>query len=184
MKSGSHRLFLPVRNALRACDLSTSNNANIYLLSASSLIYRPASSTTSNLNLSNGHLSSPAELFPNSELSTSESESDLSEAVDVPNVSTLSPNADAPEVDVNSESHRINTESSHDEDAIGSDDEDCTMEEPAPPSIKTTHDDPSSSEDSRRNAKRKVGVDQDDYMMNNPELYGLRRSVKKISIPT
>lgn len=147
-------------------------------------MYRPASSSTSNLNFSNGHLSSPAEMFPNSDLSTSDSESDLSEAVDVPNVSTLSSNAEAPEVDVNSESHRINTESSHDEDAIGSDDEDCTMEEPAPTVIKTSHDDPSSSEDSRRNAKRKVGVDQDDYMMNNPELYGLRRSVSKIASPT
>lgn len=147
-------------------------------------MYRPASSTTSNLNFSNGHLSSPAEMFPNSELSTTDCESDLSEAVDVPNVSTLSSNAEAPEVDVNSGSHRINTESSHDEDAIGSDDEDCIMEELATPAIKTTHDDPSSSEDSRRNAKRKIGVDQDDYMMNNPELYGLRRSVNMISTPT
>lgn len=140
-------------------------------------MYRPTSSTTSNLDFSNGHLSLPVNTFTNPEPSTSDSESDLSEAVDVPNTSTLSSNPEAQEVDGKSQSPRMSTESSHDEDAIGSDDADYDMETPAAPDLTITRDDASSSEDSRRYAKRKVGVEHDDHMMNNPELYGLRRSV-------
>ena len=125
-------------------------------------MYRPASSTTSNLNFSNGHLSPPANTFTNPEPSTSDSESDLSEAQYVVG---------------NSQSPRKTTESSHDEDAIGSDDADYDVETPAAPDLTITRDDASSSEDSRKYAKRKVGVEHDDHMMNNPELYGLRRSV-------
>lgn len=141
-------------------------------------MYRPASSTTSNLNFANGHLSPPVNTFTNPEPPTSDSESDLSEAVDVPNTSILSSNPEAQEADGKSQSQRMNTESSHDEDAIGSDDADYDMETPAAPDPTITlGDDASSSEDSRRYAKRKVGVEHDDHMMNNPELYGLRRSV-------
>lgn len=139
-------------------------------------MYRPASSTTSNLSFPNGHLSPPVNTFTNPELSTSDSESDLSEAVDVPNTSTLSSNPEAQEVDGKSQSPRMNTESSHDEDAIGSDDADYDIETPAPPDPTIVRDDASSSEDSRRYAKRKVGVEHHDYTM-DPELYGLRRSV-------
>lgn len=140
-------------------------------------MYRPTSSTTSNINFPNGHLTPPVNTFTNPELSTSDSESDLSEAVDVPNTSTLSSNPEAQKVDGKSQSPRMNTESSHDEDAIGSDDADYDIETPAPPDPTIVRDDASSSEDSRRYAKRKVGVEHDDHMMNNPELYGLRRSV-------
>lgn len=140
-------------------------------------MYRPASSTTSNLNFPNGHLSPPVNTFTNPEPSTSDSESDLSEAVDVPNTSTLSSNPEAQEADGKSQSQRMNTDSSHDEDAIGSDDADYDIETPAAPYPTITRDDASSSEDSRKYAKRKIGVEHDDHMMNNPELYGLRRSV-------
>lgn len=140
-------------------------------------MYRPASSTTSNLNFPNGHLSPPVNTFTNPEPSTSDSESDLSEAVDVPNTSTLSSNPEAQETDGKSQSQRMNTDSSHDEDAIGSDDADYDIETPAAPYPTITRDDASSSEDSRKYAKRKIGVEHDDHMMNNPELYGLRRSV-------
>lgn len=140
-------------------------------------MYRPASSTTSSLNYANGHLSPPVNTFTNPEPSSSDSESDLSEAVDVPNTSTLSSNPEAQEVDEKSRSERMNTESSHDADAIGSDDADYDMETPAPPYPTIIRDDASSSEDSRKFAKRKIGVEHDDHMMNNPELYGLRRSV-------
>lgn len=140
-------------------------------------MYRPASSTPSSLNFPNGHLSPPVNTFTNPEPSTSDSESDLSEAVDVPNNSTLSSNPEAQELDAKSPSQRMNIESSHDEDAIGSDDADYDMETPAAPDLTITRDDASSSEDSRRHAKRKFGVEHDDHMNNNPELYGLRRSV-------
>ena len=119
-------------------------------------------------------------MFANPEPSTSDSESDLSEALDVPNASTLSSNAEAQGFDVNSESRRINTGSSHEEDAVGSDDADCSIETPVLTTLNIARDDPSSSEESRRTAKRKAGVEQDDHMINNPELYGLRRSVNQM----
>lgn len=145
-------------------------------------MYRPASSTTSNLNFSNGHLSPPANTFTNPELSTSDSESDLSEAVDVPNTSTLSSNPEAQEVDEKSQSPTMNTESSHDEDAIGSDDADYDVETPAPQEPTIIRNDASSSEDSRRHSKRKAGIEHD-YYDGNPELYGLRRSVSLDWLP-
>lgn len=142
-------------------------------------MYRPASSTTSNLDFSNGHLSPPINTFTNPDLSTSDSESDLSEAVDIPHASTLSPKPEDQEMEADTPSQEMNSESSHDEDAIGSDDADYDMETPAPAESNITRDDPSSSEDSRRQAKRKNGVERDDHIINNPELYGLRRSVSQ-----
>ena len=39
-------------------------------------------------------------------------------------------------------------------------------------------DDRSASHDSRRASKRKITLEDDEYIANNPELYGLRRSVR------
>lgn len=142
-------------------------------------MYRPASSATSNHGFSNGHLSPPVNTFTNPDLSTSDSESDLSEALDVPNASTSSPKSEAQEMEAETPSEGMNSESSHDEDAIGSDDADYDMETSAPAELHVIRDDPSSSEDSRRQSKRKIGVEHDDHMIKNPELYGLRRSVSQ-----
>lgn len=124
----------------------------------------------------NGHLSPPSGRFDNTAMSPS-SESDLSEAIDPqkptsPSSQGLEENS---EQDYNS---RRNSLSSEDADAAGSDDADYEMESPPPPEIHVTRDERSSSLDSRRPPKRKAGgIEEDEYIMNNPELYGIRRSV-------
>ena len=142
-------------------------------------MYRPAATATSNINFSNGHFNQPVNTFTDTQPATPDSESDLSEVIDIPNASTISSHPEAQELNANSESPKINMESSHEEDAIGSDDADYDMETPPVPNVSIVPDDSSSSEDSQRLVKRKAGTEQDDHMMNNPELYGLRRSVNQ-----
>lgn len=74
-------------------------------------------------------------------------------------------------------------ETSHDEDALGSDDPDYNVATPPPGNTASGRDARSSSQDSPRQRKRKAGIEPDDYMLNDPELYGLRRSVSWL-IPT
>ena len=65
--------------------------------------------------------------------------------------------------------------------SMGSDDGDFEMDSPIPAehgALETR----SSSEESRRPPKRKAGIEDDEDIMNNPELYGIRRSVR-ISSP-
>lgn len=69
-------------------------------------------------------------------------------------------------------------ESSEDE-AQASDDADYDIEEsPAPSQSDANRESRSTSQDSRRAPKRKAVVEEDDYIRENPELYGLRRSVR------
>ena len=59
-----------------------------------------------------------------------------------------------------------------------SDDADFDMEDsPAPSQSDAPQDQRSTSSDSRRTAKRKAAAEEDEYIRENPELYGLRRSV-------
>jgi len=136
----------------------------------------------SNRAYTNGHLSPPSGRFDSTAMSPS-SESDLSEAIDPqkptsPSSQGLQENS---EHDYNS---RRNSLSSEDADAVGSDDADYEMESLPPPEIHVTRDGRSSSEDSQRPLKRKSGgIEEDEYIMNNPELYGIRRSVSIHSRP-
>ncbi len=138
-------------------------------------MYPPASASTSTLPYSNGHLSPPSNSLQNTEVMTSES--DLSDAIDPPNATSLSSQASRQDHRVNSLGQPGSVESLHEEDAVGSDDADFDMETSPPADAGSRGDTRSSSQDSRRNGKRKAGADHDDYMLENPELYGLRRSV-------
>ena len=128
------------------------------------------------MNYSNSHLSPPSNTFAAPRSATSESESDLSEADDAPNASSSS-HPEGEEDDQNAPDQKMTPETPHEEDGVGSDDAEYDMETPPLADRGLTPDERSSSEDSRRLAKRKVGVEQDDFMNNDPELYGLRRSV-------
>lgn len=108
---------------------------------------------------------------------TSGSESDLSDPLDAPNAPTSSSQIKDLEADHSSSEGRTNPDSSHEDDAVGSDDGDFDMETPPPAKPSEAPDELSSSEESHKQGKRKAGVEQDQHMMNNPELYGLRRSV-------
>lgn len=75
------------------------------------------------------------------------------------------------------------SESSEAEAGGGSDDADFDMEDsPAPPPASSARIDRSTSHDSRRPSKRKLGVEEDEFIKANPELYGIRRSVSPRSI--
>jgi chromodomain-helicase-DNA-binding protein 1 len=64
----------------------------------------------------------------------------------------------------------------------GSDDADFDLEDsPALAATNASRDDRSTSIESRRPAKRKLGVE-DEHILANPELYGLRRSVCDILV--
>ncbi|KAF2222920.1 P-loop containing nucleoside triphosphate hydrolase protein [Elsinoe ampelina] len=67
------------------------------------------------------------------------------------------------------------SESDDEEDAEGEDDADFDMESP-PPEDNVERPQSQSSDDSLRPSKRKASQEEDDFMKQNPELYGLRRS--------
>jgi chromodomain-helicase-DNA-binding protein 1 len=111
----------------------------------------------------------------NGTIASSSSESDLSEASDLPNLPAPADQEDPLE---NGYLSKSSSPSSRDEDAVGSDDADYEMESPPPLVVHVTHESDSSSEGSRRPSKRKAPtLNDEEHMKNNPELYGIRRSV-------
>ncbi|KAF2108545.1 chromodomain helicase-like protein [Lophiotrema nucula] len=71
----------------------------------------------------------------------------------------------------------IDDDSSDDVDAEGEPDGDYDSETPPPERAEDNRPSSSSSQESRRPLKRKASVEEDDFITQNPELYGLRRSV-------
>ncbi|KAL8948551.1 MAG: hypothetical protein Q9222_005273 [Ikaeria aurantiellina] len=127
--------------------------------------------------MTNGHLSPPTEYNLPNQVSPSDSESDLSEALDAPPSILSSSPIRGVENGSRSNHEPVGSESSHEEDAIGSDDADYETNTPPPPTLSSTaRQVRSSSQTSSRLGKRKASVDEDEYMNNDPELYGLRRS--------
>ena len=108
---------------------------------------------------------------------TPDSESDLSEAIDIPIAPTTISSSEPNDVGEDSKMQDSDIESSHDEDALGSDDPDYAVATPPLVDTASCRDARSSSQDSPRQRKRKSGIEPDDYILNDPELYGLRRSV-------
>ena len=142
-------------------------------------MYQQTSHTTTNLPYSNGHLSPPSTKPATNGAVSPESESDLSEATDVPNPHTAFLNSEQNDDGEDGEMRDSEAESSQDEDAVGSDDPDYDMATPPTGNAGSHGDDRSSSQDSPRQKKRKAGPEHEDYMLSNPELYGLRRSVSQ-----
>ena len=141
-------------------------------------MYQTTSSTTTpDLSYANGHLSPPSARPTATVAMASESESDLSEAIDLPNAPAPFSNGERYDDGENVQEQGMSNESSHEEDALGSDDPDYDMGTPPAANAGSPGDMRSSSQDSPRQRKRKAGVEPDDYMLNDPELYGLRRSV-------
>jgi chromodomain-helicase-DNA-binding protein 1 len=75
------------------------------------------------------------------------------------------------------------SDSSDDVDAEGEADGDYDSESPPPEQAESDDDARSSvSQESSRPSKRKASPEGDDYITQNPELYGLRRSVRGITV--
>ncbi|RYO79911.1 hypothetical protein DL766_003838 [Monosporascus sp. MC13-8B] len=112
------------------------------------------------------------------------SESDLSEVngntAPQPSDSPSSNGRESPQQHMDPESDQ----SSDNDDNNASDDADFDMEEsPAPSQSDTPQDQRSTSNDSRRIPKRKAATEEDEYIRENPELYGLRRSSRPTKHP-
>jgi chromodomain-helicase-DNA-binding protein 1 len=138
----------------------------------------------------NAEASPPAVMSTEFDASDHQSDSDLSEvqeAVVVDPSPSPSPEPrnsvyvnDDDDADGSPDVAIASDDNASDDDA--SDDADYDVDESAAPSpingnADIPEDSQSSSQDSRRATKRKLGDDEDDYMQRYPELYGLRRSV-------
>jgi len=134
----------------------------------------PTHLSPSTMSFENGHLPSPDEpTYATLDTKPSRSESELSDVNDIPD-QAVTESADHVMHDVAS------PRSDEDEDADGSDDGD--YDAPSPPSrasVESRHSSVSSDASSlprKRKAEPEPDVDDDQYMQENPELYGLRRS--------
>lgn len=117
--------------------------------------------------------------LPKAPLPRTRSDSDLSDLNDIP-TTTLSPTtgpADEPPSDDDAIHDMATSELDEDEDAPGEEDADFDEETPPPGHADRMDVDGSESESSSRPGKRKAEVDDEELMKQNPELYGLRRSV-------
>lgn len=139
-------------------------------------MHSPGNPTTS-LPIVNGHGSPLAHNVTNVDDEDAPSESELSDPTNRA-AAALSPSSDA-QSPVQDEDNEVDalSDSSHSEDAEGSEDGDYESETP-PAQSDNEEVDRSSSEDSQRPRKRKASVEDDEYINQNPELYGLRRSVR------
>jgi len=131
------------------------------------------------MSFENGHLSSPDEpAYATLDHKPSRSESELSDVNDIPD-QAVTESIDHVMNDVAS------PRSDEDEDADGSDDGD--YDAPSPPSrasVDSRHSSVSSDASSvpRKRKAAEPDVDDDQYMQENPELYGLRRSVSQPAV--
>lgn len=129
--------------------------------------------------MTNGHSSDIDEnhLRPSPQAPRSESElSDLNDLPTTTNVS-LTPQDDVEPSDDDAIHDMATSELDEDEDAEGEEDAEFDEESPAPEAVHGMRHDRLTSEESVRPSKRKAEVDDEEYMKQNPELYGLRRSV-------
>lgn len=147
-------------------------------------MYQQTSSSATDITYSNGHLSPPSIKSATNGDVTPQSESDLSEALETPNAPGTLPNSEQNDGGKNGQVRGSDDESLQDEDAVGSDDPDYDMATPPIGNGGSYGGDRSPSQDSPRQRKRKAGPEHEDYMLNDPELYGLRRSVsRRLPIP-
>lgn len=129
--------------------------------------------------LPNGHsIEAEAEL-PKAPLPRTRSDSDLSDLNDIPTttISSTTGAADEAPSDDDAIHDMATSELEEDEDAPGEEDADFDEETPYAGHADRMDVDASSSESGARPRKRKTEVDDEELMKQNPELYGLRRSV-------
>jgi chromodomain-helicase-DNA-binding protein 1 len=133
----------------------------------------PPSNSEPPLPLSNGHLSPQVQPGSTADDRLPSSGSDLSDAAQNAPAATASP-ADQP-ANVQPSVGDVEMSESMDEDAEGSEDAEYDLDS-IPPDQHTSEPEQPSSAESAQSAKRKA-PDDSDVIQQNPELYGLRRSV-------
>ena len=138
-------------------------------------MYRPTSSTPLNLPFTNV---TPSGTHADPSAISSDSESELSEVIDPPHADIEPALSIEHDNNMASQDEGSNGPGYSSEDALGSMDGEYDLEAPQPPSTRNAaFKYRSSSGASSTLGKRKSPVEEEDYMNENPELYGLRRSV-------
>jgi chromodomain-helicase-DNA-binding protein 1 len=131
----------------------------------------------------NGHPSPLAVHVAPTNSPSPQSDSDLSDARE-PAAAEPSSDVDAPGEEYDEdEPMAVDSDSSADVDAEGEPDGDYDSDSPPSEHAPSSRAQSVSSQDSSRPPKRKASADKDDYMTQNPELYGLRRSVGGVQDP-
>lgn len=144
--------------------------ANLSFPSAGSILIHPPSNTDPSISLSNGHLSPLAQNVATPNNAHSPSDSDLSEVAE--NLDVVATSTEQ----IGESMKEMEMSESDDVDAEGSDDADYDLDFP-PRQRRSSEPDHSSSAESAPSRKRKA-PDENDLILQNPELYGLRRSVR------
>lgn len=125
----------------------------------------------------NGHLSPLVAHVTSADSPPRHSDSDLSDAKEPAAVDQAS-DADAPGEEYDEDEEiAVASDSSEDVDAEGEPDGDYDSDSPPSEQAESDRARSSISQESTRPPKRKASDEKDDYMTQNPELYGLRRSV-------
>ena len=126
----------------------------------------------------NGHSHSDDDARSDSSLPRPGTESPLSDVNDLPAAAARTNGAQHQEASEDDAIHDMAT-SELEEDEEDGEEKDADFDEETPPPEGTNglRHDGSSSEDDVRSGKRKATVDDEAFMKQNPELYGLRRSV-------
>ena len=134
--------------------------------------------TTTAIPMANGYHSPVAGVSIANDAASYDSGSDLSELREPPAVETSpSPsNTSHHQSDFDNEDKEPSEDSEDGDDKV-SDNDDLDAEEDIRVVTQHPRIDRSLSHDSRRPTKRKLGIEDDEYIKANPELYGLRRSV-------
>lgn len=126
----------------------------------------------------NGHISPLAVHVVAADSPSEHSDSDLSDANE-PAVIDAASDADAPGEEYDEDEHIVAaSDSSADVDAEGEPDGDYDSDSPPSEQAESDGAQSSMSHDSQRPPKRKASAEKEDYITQNPELYGLRRSVR------
>jgi chromodomain-helicase-DNA-binding protein 1 len=142
----------------------------------------PSPGHAGGLPFSNGRVSPDDASAMSTDGHASHSDSDLSDSNE-PAAQPAS-DADAPGEDYDDDDDddeiAADSSSSDDVDAEGEPDGDYDSDSPPSDQAESDRAPSSASQDSSRPSKRKASAEKDDYITQNPELYGLRRSVRVI----
>ncbi|KAH5233598.1 hypothetical protein HBI62_043920 [Parastagonospora nodorum] len=145
-------------------------------MDSTSIMMPSPSGHRDSLPYTNGHTTPLAVHAAPARSPSQRSDSDLSDA-QPPAVAEPSSDVDAPgEEDEDDEAMAADSDSSEDVDAEGEPDADYDSDSPSSEHAPSSRAQSVSSQESSRPNKRKASSDKDDYMTQNPELYGLRRS--------
>lgn len=138
--------------------------------------------TATSSSLPNGYLSATTNKTTINDDAPYDSESDLSEIREPPAVDTSPSTSSSPQQQSEFGHQDLeSSDSSGQDNNDRSDDADFDIDEnPAAAPHHSARINRSTSHDSRRPTKRKLGFEDGEYILANPELYGLRRSVRVV----